>query len=419
MVRLSLVFLFVSGCCLTSHGQQPSTHEQKDPALDESLAIYLGVGNVRGPGKIAQIGATGEVLGEITIESTPYGLAATKDFLFAVLPDAGKILRVVRNGSVTPLQSTGEISHPIAVALHVPSESLFVGDNQADRIVRIDPGQTQDEVISIHRRDRNLQSLTVAAISKSQVVVGDSNPRGVFIADFESGRLGHPILPEGGDVTVHLPSNRWAATQPNSVHLFEGETEIAVIPLPERTKFYRRGLLTFAPDGQLLAATSGPNGLSISLIDVDDKVIRPVCSWSGERLVSMAVSKRMTWNQPQQHGNEDKVRILSFDPPLPAVLQPGERLTVRVSYTLKSANHATIFVRPFTNGERTPGYGAHGSGRHPKGTRVVEGWFTFRNPAVIDQVRVSLNPTGENAVPLEKYFEATAIWRRNEEPDDN
>ena len=50
-------------------------------------------------------------------------------------------------------------------------------------------------------------------------------------------------------------SLRWAASQaPNEIYVFEGEEMIRKIRLPPKKRFYRNGLLSFSPAGNIVAA---------------------------------------------------------------------------------------------------------------------------------------------------------------------
>ena len=86
----------------------------------------------------------------------------------------------------------------------------------------------------------------------------------------------------------------------------------------------------------------------------------------------------------------DRLTITKFGPDLPASIAVGEKLIVTVEYDIKSVKKAQIFVRPFTNGKKTPGYRAHGCCPIEKGKGVIEGFFFFKEPRIVDQVRVKM-----------------------------
>jgi len=95
------------------------------------------------------------------------------------------------------------------------------------------------------------------------------------------------------------------------------------------------------------------------------------------------------------------LEVISVEPSSPAVLNPGEKLTVKFRYRLGSSEDVQIWARPYTRGSRTRGYKAHGSPHYKKSvnkTGVAEGWFYFDEPTVVDEVRINMRDvtTGEN-----------------------
>jgi len=86
----------------------------------------------------------------------------------------------------------------------------------------------------------------------------------------------------------------------------------------------------------------------------------------------------------------DSLEVISVEPACPAVLDLGEKLRVKVRYRVVSSDSVRIWVRPYTRGRRTSGYKAHGSSTYEKGTGVVEGYFFFDKPTVVDEVRINM-----------------------------
>lgn len=85
--------------------------------------------------------------------------------------------------------------------------------------------------------------------------------------------------------------------------------------------------------------------------------------------------------------------MIETKPALPAILDIGERLTIKFHYDLGPAEPAHIWARPYTNGRLTEGYGAHPSPVYRKEeqqTGEAEGWFRFSAPAVVDEVRINM-----------------------------
>lgn len=86
---------------------------------------------------------------------------------------------------------------------------------------------------------------------------------------------------------------------------------------------------------------------------------------------------------------KDTLNICSLNPGSPATLDAGDRIAVKVGYKVDSADSARIFVRPYTKGKKTRGYGAHPSSRY-SGCGEMEGWFTFSGEAKVDEIRVEM-----------------------------
>jgi thiol-disulfide isomerase/thioredoxin len=126
--------------------------------------------------------------------------------------------------------------------------------------------------------------------------------------------------------------------------------------------------------------------------------------------------------------SKDCLTIVSYAPPLPATLEAGERLSVTIDYTIASAEGAQIWARPYTEGKSTPGYGAHPSPLYGKGSGRLVGWFTFRQPATVDEVRVTMVTNRADVVTFvaakiqaqwvdkKRIFEIPVDYKRQERP---
>src|SRR5512138_598797 len=75
--------------------------------------------------------------------------------------------------------------------------------------------------------------------------------------------------------------------------------------------------------------------------------------------------------QPQKH-HGSSLRILSIEPPSPAVLAKGQRMTITIGYTITNTQPMRIFARPFTKGRSTPDYSAHPSFAFTAGTGEIK-----------------------------------------------
>ncbi len=92
-----------------------------------------------------------------------------------------------------------------------------------------------------------------------------------------------------------------------------------------------------------------------------------------------------------ENEQENRLEILSTVPASPAVLNAGDKFYVNFRYTLGSSENVQIWARPQTNGRRTPGYAAHGSGGYNKKEKVTgidQGYFFFDKPTKVDEILV-------------------------------
>jgi len=110
----------------------------------------------------------------------------------------------------------------------------------------------------------------------------------------------------------------------------------------------------------------------------------------------------------------DRLTITKFSPDLPASIAIGEKLIVTVEYDINSVKYAQIFVRPLTNGKGTPGYRAHGCRPIEEGKGVIEGYFFFDEPAIVDEVRVKMvNAKDQSHICTSTSKEISAQWLIN------
>jgi hypothetical protein len=107
----------------------------------------------------------------------------------------------------------------------------------------------------------------------------------------------------------------------------------------------------------------------------------------------------------------DAIKVAAVKPAAPAVLKQGEKMEVEFRYSVESAEEVVIFVRPYTKGERTPGYTAHPSLGYEKGKGKDVGWFLFNRPAVVDEVRVRMLDAKTRKVLVEFKYQIKAEWK--------
>ncbi|MFC1738670.1 TlpA family protein disulfide reductase [Planctomycetota bacterium] len=105
--------------------------------------------------------------------------------------------------------------------------------------------------------------------------------------------------------------------------------------------------------------------------------------------------------EPDRFSTGGNHLLVSYTEPVsPAKLDPGEKLHIKIQYQLGSAESVQIFARPYTNGEKTPGYAAHPSSIYRKSEKAfgeAEGWFRFGKPSYVNQIKVKMveTKTGE------------------------
>jgi hypothetical protein len=110
----------------------------------------------------------------------------------------------------------------------------------------------------------------------------------------------------------------------------------------------------------------------------------------------------------------NKLKIVRFSPSLPSLIPVGERLTVTVEYNIRSAKEAQIFIRPFTNGRRTPGIFSHGCRSIQSGKGTLEGYFFFDDPTVVDEIQIEMvNVKDQLQVYASVSKEISAEWVDN------
>ena len=202
----------------------------RDPeaVFPDELAIYLGLGEVGGFGKIVQVDGAGRVLGSVNLAGTPYGLAFHENRLVAALPSANKVVAVSEEAEVMTMLDGVNLPNPISVAVNPHSGDILVADNQTDNLMLMKGGEAAGLEV-LHRvegADEQLQNMSLAVTSDGYILFGTAPPKGVFRFQVDGDiTLENPILPECGDVAASPDSKLWAATQPKycATFLWHGE----------------------------------------------------------------------------------------------------------------------------------------------------------------------------------------------------
>ncbi|HET8649157.1 MAG TPA: hypothetical protein VFL95_03890 [Gemmatimonadales bacterium] len=88
---------------------------------------------------------------------------------------------------------------------------------------------------------------------------------------------------------------------------------------------------------------------------------------------------------PAAAQNQVQVRVAATSPGPTARLGLNQAFNIKLEFTTDSP--VRIWARPFFHGKEAPGM-SHGSAPH-SGTGETLGWFAFREPAQVDEVRIS------------------------------
>jgi DNA-binding beta-propeller fold protein YncE len=265
------------------------------------LAVYLGCGEVDGPGTVIQLDRTGMVLGTVRLPGTPYGLALHKDGFVAAMPSSrgkqGKVIRFDGQGNVQTLLQDND---PIAIAADPGSGDILVADNVADVLVLLPAGKPESArtVIQIKGHEGHFQDMSVAFARDGYLLFGSDGPIGIYrFRAAKNATLGQPVLPEAGAVAADPSSKRWAAALPNELRVFEDTRELLKLPYPAGERKWH-DTVAFGPDGTLVIAlhVDGTN-YDVVLADLKAKTFHLLFSWNQSRVVSVAVGRKTTWKK--------------------------------------------------------------------------------------------------------------------------
>jgi hypothetical protein len=141
---------------------------------------------------------------------------------------------------------------------------------------------------------------------------------------------------------------------------------------------------------------------------VDEVRVEMVDEATGKVVESIQQRIKAKWGAP----SPDALKIASFKPAVPAKLRTGNRLNVTVAYRIKTYEKVRIFARPYTKGEKTPGFAAHPSPIYTRGTGQTVCWFTLNQPGVVDEVRVEMVDEASGKVVAEVRQSINAQWAK-------
>jgi hypothetical protein len=96
---------------------------------------------------------------------------------------------------------------------------------------------------------------------------------------------------------------------------------------------------------------------------------------------------------------------LDLSPDTPDVLAFDQDVDLTFDYLTRNQTGVRIWARPFTNGQLTPNYGAHGSGIYPAGQGSGSGFFTITSgQVVVDQIRIQMWDPDQTVLLFEAFL---------------
>jgi len=94
-----------------------------------------------------------------------------------------------------------------------------------------------------------------------------------------------------------------------------------------------------------------------------------------------------------------------LSPDTPDVLAFGQNVDLRFQYLTRETTGVRIWARPFTNGNLTPNYAAHGSPIYKTGAGQGSGSFTISSgTVVVDQIRIQMWDAAETSLLFEAFL---------------
>ena len=99
------------------------------------------------------------------------------------------------------------------------------------------------------------------------------------------------------------------------------------------------------------------------------------------------------------------VSNITLAPDTPDVLAFDQNVDLRFNYSTQEPNGVRIWARPFTNGNLTPNYAAHGSPIYTTGSGSGSGFFTItKGTVVVDQIRIQMWDANQTVLLFEAFL---------------
>ena len=154
-------------------GKRPDERASTQPGQD--WAIYVGCGNVNGPGKVYQFDPNGRLLGTASLTNTPYDLKMHKDGLVAVLPGGKSVVLIGPAGTAKVLASGPRLPGAVALGVNPVTGDILVGDNAKDVVLMLPARDLTKltELVELPSSARNAQSMSLAVTRDGYVILMD------------------------------------------------------------------------------------------------------------------------------------------------------------------------------------------------------------------------------------------------------
>lgn len=285
----------------------------------------------------------------------------------------------------------------------LPDGGIAFLSNRNDAIYFVDKnGKHLKTLPFLGEPDRSIQSMTGIVVDGSLIVSSNGN-REVIAIDLKTYELS--IFRSfkqlnGGIGAITYNEGVYYITHYSDIYSFTADSEditkVGTTPRGNITEIIvKNGRLFAAVNSYFPRPKQAETAYEIDLKTGDISEIKNLYK-TPESLLVLKPEKNKSFREkyvaPVEPAapTEDSLTIVSYDPPLPAKLKAGERLYVTVEYAVASAEKAQIWVRPYTQGKRTPGYRGHASPFYKKGTGKLVGWVQFHGPAIVDEVIVNM-----------------------------
>jgi DNA-binding beta-propeller fold protein YncE len=277
----------------------PALKGERVPVKD--WVVYLGCGEVGGPGTVVQLDHTGTVLGTVKLDGTPYGLTAVRGGLVAAVPGrrTGKVVRIDQAGQAeTVLEDPATLPAPIAVTADPATGDVFVGDNVSDVLLVLPKGQAKDarRVLVFPGAPGHCQSLSLAFGKGGHLMYGGSAPAGVYrFRNEKDAALGDVVLGADAGVAADPASDRWVAALPDELRVLEADKATATLRYPAGRRRWHAAVAV-APGGvPVVALHVGGTKYEVARADVAAGEFQPLFQRDGDRVVCLAVGPRLPW----------------------------------------------------------------------------------------------------------------------------